>query len=275
MDQEGKEIPALRRFTLENQINKKIKMANPALNEKIFRNACTVQYSESMTVKGTLTKSILLLLMVIAGAAYTWKIYYQAIDPSSVTPWMIGGLIGGLISTLIISFKPTTSPYMAPVYALCEGFALGGISASFNNVFAHTAPNIVINAALLTFLTAFVMFIIFRTGIIKVNSRFTKIIIAATGAIALYYIATIILSLFGVNMAAFTSATPLGIGISLVIVGVAAFSLLLDYKFIEDAAYAGAPKYMEWYGAFGLMVTLVWLYLEILKLLAQFASNRE
>lgn len=250
-------------------------MANPALNEKIFRNACTVQYSESMTVKGTLTKSILLLLMVIAGAAYTWKIYYQAIDPSSVTPWMIGGLIGGLISTLIISFKPTTSPYMAPVYALCEGFALGGISASFNNVFAHTAPNIVINAALLTFLTAFVMFIIFRTGIIKVNSRFTKIIIAATGAIALYYIATIILSLFGVNMAAFTSATPLGIGISLVIVGVAAFSLLLDYKFIEDAAYAGAPKYMEWYGAFGLMVTLVWLYLEILKLLAQFASNRE
>lgn len=275
MDQESKKIPALRRFTLENQINKKNKMANPALNEKIFRNACTVQYSESMTVKGTLTKSILLLLMVIAGAAYTWKIYYQAIDPSSVTPWMIGGLIGGLISTLIISFKPTTSPYMAPVYALCEGFALGGISASFNNVFAHTAPNIVINAALLTFLTAFVMFIIFRTGIIKVNSRFTKIIIAATGAIALYYIATIILSLFGVNMAAFTSATPLGIGISLVIVGVAAFSLLLDYKFIEDAAYAGAPKYMEWYGAFGLMVTLVWLYLEILKLLAQFASNRE
>jgi len=130
------------------------------------------------------------------------------------------------------------------------------------------------NATLLTILTAVVMLIIYRANIIKVDGKFAKIIIIAVGTIALYYFVTILLGFFGVNLTMLQDSGPLSIGISLVIVGVAAFSLLLDFNFIEKAAEAGAPKYMEWYGAFGLMVTLVWLYLEILRLLAKFAGNR-
>ena len=144
----------------------------------------------------------------------------------------------------------------------------------FNQAFAESAPGIVINATLLTILTALAMLVVYRTGLIKVNDKFIRIITAAIGAVALYYFVNIILSMFGVNLVMLHNSGPLSIGISLVIIGVAAFSLLLDFNFIEKAAKQGAPKYMEWYGAFALMVTLVWLYLEILKLLAKFAGGR-
>ncbi len=250
-------------------------MANPVLTEKIFRESTITSTTGVMTVKGTATKSLILMLTVLLGASYSWKIAFESINPSAVQPWMIGGAIGGFILALIISFKPTTAPFLAPLYAVLEGLFLGGISAIFSQAFAETAPGIVMNATLLTILTALVMLFIYRSRIIKVNSQFTRIITIAVGTIALYYFASIILNMFGVNMTMLHDSGPVSIGISLVIVGVAALSLLLDFNFIEKASQAGAPKYMEWYGAFGLMVTLIWLYLEILKLLAKFAGSRE
>jgi len=249
-------------------------MANPVLSEKVFRNTAITDDAGVMTVKGTAVKSLILIFMVLAGAMYTWKVAYEAINPASVQSWMWGGLIGGFVVAIIISFKPVWAQYLAPIYAVLEGLFLGAISAMFNQAFATKAPGIVMNATLLTILTAVVMLIIYRANIIKVDGKFAKIMIIAVGTIALYYFVTILLGFFGVNLTMLQDSGPLSIGISLVIVGVAAFSLLLDFNFIEKAAEAGAPKYMEWYGAFGLMVTLVWLYLEILRLLAKFAGNR-
>lgn len=248
---------------------------NPVLSEKIFKKEAVEYSAGTMTAKGTAMKSLLLLIMVLAGASYTWKIFYEAINPASVQPWLWGGAIGGFVVALIISFKPNMAQYLAPIYAVLQGLFLGAISAMFNQAFAESAPGIVINAVLLTMVTAFVMFLIYRTGLIKVNDKFIRIISIAVGAVALYYFVTIILSLFGVNLVMLHNSGPLSIGISLVIIGVAAFSLMLDFNFIEKASAAGAPKYMEWYGAFGLMVTLIWLYLEILKLLAKFAGSRD
>lgn len=250
-------------------------MANPVLNENVFRKE-NVAYSNSqvMTVGGTATKTLLMLLMVIAGAAYTWKLYYNAVNPQSITGWMFGGLITAFILAMIISFKPKTAPFLAPIYAAGEGLALGGISAVFNEQFALTAPNIVTNAVALTLVTALVMLTVYRSGIIKVNGTFMRVLSVAMISIMVFYLGSWIVSMFGVNLSMLHNSSPLSIGISLVIVAVAAFSLLMDYEFIRKASAAGAPKYMEWYGAFGLTVTLVWLYLEILKLLAKF-SNRE
>ena len=250
-------------------------MANPVLNENIFRNQpYTFNQSGVMTIGGTATKTLLLLLMVIAGAAYSWKLYYNAINPQSITGWMFGGLIVAFIMAMIISFKPKTAQFLSPIYAAGEGLALGGISAIFNEKFALTYPNIVTNAVALTLVTALVMLTVYRSGMIKVNGTFMKVLSIALISIMVFYIGSWIVSLFGVNLSILHNSSPLSIGISLVIVAVAAFSLLMDYEFIRQASAAGAPKYMEWYGAGGLTVTLLWLYLELLKLLAKFA-NRE
>ena len=248
-------------------------MANPVLNNTIFRREAVASYNGVMTVKGTLTKALLLLILVAAAGAYTWKLFYQAVNPATAVTWMWGGLIVGLVSALIISFKPKTAPFLAPVYAAAEGMVLGVISAVYNSAFAETAPNIIINAVLLTLLCAFVMLTVYRSGIIKVNGTFMRVLSVSMITILVYYLGGMILSMFGVDMSVLHGSSPLSIGISLVIVAVAAFSLLADYKFIEDASAAGAPKQMEWYGAFGLMVTLVWLYLEILKLLGKMNSR--
>lgn len=250
-------------------------MANPVLTEKIFRDASVSESSGVMTVRGTAVKSLVLILMVLAGASYTWKVFYEAINPASVNPWMWGGVIGGFITAIIISFKPKLAQYLAPLYAVLQGLFLGAISAMFNQAFAESAPGIVMNATLLTIITALVMLLVYRSRIIKVDGKFARIMVIAVGAIAFYYFISIILSLFGVNLTLLHNSGPLSIGISIVIILVAAFSLLLDFNFIEKASQAGAPKYMEWYGAFGLMVTLIWLYLEMLKLLAKFAGNRD
>ncbi len=249
-------------------------MGNPVLSEQLFRKSAQSSSTGIMTVSGTATKTLLLLFMVIAGAAYSWKMYYEAINPASVNGWMIGGALVGFALAMVISFKPTTAPFLSPIYAAAEGLFLGGISAMFNNQFAETAPNIVINSVALTLLTALIMFTVYRANIIKVNGTFMKVMTIALITIMVFYIGSFIISLFGVNISVLHDSSPLSIGISIVIVAVAAFSLLMDYNFIEKAAAAGAPKYMEWYGAFGLIVTLVWLYLEILKLLAKF-SNRD
>ncbi len=250
-------------------------MSNPVLSERVFQKESVLSQSGTMTVKGTAMKSLVLVLMVLAGASYTWKVFYEAINPATINPWMWGGAIGGFITAIIISFKPQLAQYLAPIYAVLQGLFLGAISAMFNAAFAQTAPGIVMNATLLTITTALVMLLVYRMNIIKVDGKFAKIMIIAIGAIAFYYVISIVLSMFGVNLTMLQDSGPLSIGISIVIVLVAAFSLLMDFNFIEKASAAGAPKYMEWYGAFGLMVTLIWLYLEILKLLAKFAGNRD
>ena len=249
-------------------------MSNPVLSERIFQKESVASQSSTMTVKGTAMKSLVLVLMVLAGASYTWKVFYEAINPATVSPWMWGGAIGGFITAIIISFKPQLAQYLAPVYAVLQGLFLGAISATFNAAFAQSAPGIVMNATLLTIVTAIVMLLVYRMNIIKVDGKFAKIMVIAVGAIAFYYVISLVLTMFGVNLTMLHNSSPLSIGISIVIVIVAAFSLLLDFNFIEKASAAGAPKYMEWYGAFGLMVTLIWLYLEILMLLAKFAGNR-
>ncbi len=250
-------------------------MSNPVLNNSIFRKGSTAAYGASgtMTIKGTLAKSILLLMMIVAAGAYTWKVYYESIDPMSIRGWMMGGVFVGFILAMIISFKPKAAPILAPIYAAAEGLALGGVSAIYNNAFAEVAPNIVSNAVLLTLICAFVMLSIYRSGLVKVNGTFMKVLTIALISIMIFYIGSFIISLFGVDMSILHNSSPLSIGISCVITVVAAFCLLSDFHFIEQASAAGAPKYMEWYGAFGLMVTLVWLYLEILKLLAKFSSR--
>ncbi|MBR5856818.1 MAG: Bax inhibitor-1/YccA family protein [Bacteroidales bacterium] len=249
-------------------------MANPVLNDTLFKKSAAV-FTESgtMTVKGTMTKALLLLLLVIAAGAYTWKIFYEAINPASISGWMWGGVIVGFICAMVISFKPNTAPFLSPVYAAAEGLVLGAVSAIYNSAFAETAPNIISNAVILTLLCALVMLTIYRTGIIKVNGTFARVITVSLITIFIFYMGSMLLSMFGVNLEILHGSSPLSIGISVLIVGIAAFSLLMDYKFIEQASVMGAPKQMEWYGAFGLMVTLVWLYLEILKLLGKINSR--
>jgi len=223
-----------------------------------------------MTVQGTMAKTAFLLLAVTLSAAYTWKLAVD--DPSRAMPWMLGGVIGGFIVAMVISFKPKLAPSLAVPYALLEGLFLGAISALVaQSVPADSAVGggIVFQAVVLTFTTALSMLALYAFRIIRVTERLRSIVMAATGAVMLFYLVSFALSLFGVPMTMLHGSGPLSIGISLFVVGLAAFNLLLDFDFIERGARQGAPKAMEWFGAFALMVTLVWLYLEILRLLAK------
>lgn len=245
--------------------------SNPVFGRNIFENtARDFTSSNTMTVKGTMGKALLMLALVVLGASYTWKMFFGLETTNAAMGWMIGGAIGGLITGLIISFVPKTASWLSPIYSILQGLFLGAISAVFEAQF----HGILINAVGLTLAVAFLLFFIYRTGIIKVTDKLRVGIIAATGAIALFYLVTWIVSLFGGNTSFMMDSSALSIGISVVIVIVAALNLLLDFDFIQKGEQAGAPKYMEWYGAFGLMVTLIWLYLEILKLLAKL-SRRE
>jgi len=175
------------------------------------------------------------------------------------------GAFGGLIVGMIISFKANLAPYLSVPYAALEGLAIGGISA----VLERRYPGIAIQAVGLTFAVLAVMLVAYKLGIIRATERFRAIVIGATGAIALVYLVSIVLGLFHVSVPLLNSSSPLGIIVSLVIVGVAALNLILDFDFIESGASQGAPRYMEWYAAFGLLVTMVWLYMEILRLLSK------
>ena len=241
-----------------------MRSANPALKEKAFSGVRAAVNEPAMTVQGTTTKSLLLVLLTVFSASFTWTAVAGGnvgiLGPAA----LIGGL-GGFIVALVTIFKPNLSPYTAPVYAVLEGLLLGAISSLYNARFA----GIPTQAVLLTFGVFMAMLVIYRLGIIRATERFRIGVVAATGGIALMYFISFILSFFGVQMSFLHSSSPLSIGISLVIVGVAALNLILDFDFIERGAANRAPKYMEWYGAFGLLVTLVWLYLELLRLLAK------
>jgi uncharacterized YccA/Bax inhibitor family protein len=245
-----------------------MRTSNPVLNEKVF-TAIPYYGQAAMTISGTVNKTGLLLILAVISGSLTW--YKAALNPAGAAPWMIAGLIGGFIVALVTVFKKDWAAVTAPIYAILEGLALGGISAMFEASY----KGIVFMAVMLTFGTLASILLAYRMGIIRATENFKLGVIAATGGIALFYLASMVMVFFGINAPLIHSATPMGIGFSVVVVIIAALNLVLDFDFIEQGAAAGAPKYMEWYAAFGLMVTLVWLYLEILRLLAKLqAKNR-
>jgi uncharacterized YccA/Bax inhibitor family protein len=245
------------------------KSGNPAMN--VFQNTITLPGSGVMTERGTLNKFFMLFLLVMASASLTWKAFYDGVD---IMPYTLGGAILGFITALVVIFKKEWAAYLTPVYALFEGVFLGGISATYNNVFAKSAPGIVTQAVLLTFGAVIAMYVLYRFRIIKVTEQFRSIIFIATAGIAIFYLLAMVLRLFHVDIAFIHEGSMLGIVFSLFVVCIAALNLLLDFDMIEKGVAAGAPKYMEWYGAFGLLVTIVWLYLEILRLLSKLANRK-
>ena len=252
--------------------------SNPVFSNAVFDRTRTGIQGERMTINGTVNKTGLMLLILTFAAIFTWRKFFGAYDYttpqeafSAVSTWLLIGGIGGFITALVTTFSPRRSAIGAPVYAVFEGLFLGGISALFESMY----PGLVMRAVALTFGVFFVMLFLYRSGRIRATGKFRMIVLAATGGIALVYLVSFIAGLFGANLAFLHDSSPLSIGISLVIVGVAALNLILDFDFIEKGAAAGAPAYMEWYGAFGLMVTVIWLYLELLRLLSKLASSRD
>lgn len=247
------------------------KSGNPTLTEKMFQSSLTGERQDVMTVKGTLNKFGFMFLMVMASAFFSWYSFAKGVD---VTPYMWTGAIGGLIVALVIVFKKTWAPFLAPAYALLEGLFVGAISAYYNYAFAEKAPFIIVQAVGLTFGVALTMFVLYNMRIIRATETFKSIIITATAGIAIFYLITIVLRFFSIDIPFIHQGSTFGIIFSLIVVGIAALNLILDFDMIEKGSDAGAPKYMEWYGAFGLLVTIVWLYLEILRLLAKLNSRK-
>jgi uncharacterized YccA/Bax inhibitor family protein len=236
---------------------------NPVLGT--FRTQPRALAGERMTLQGAINKSFLLLVVLLATALWPWSQFMSTGDVATVSGSMLIGFVGGFILALIIAFNASLATYLAIPYAALEGLALGGFSAMLERRF----PGIAIQAVALTFAVLGAMLLAYSMRIIRVTQRFRTIVIAATGAIALMYLASIVLQLFHVQLPFLYNSSPLGIIISLVVIGVAALNLAIDFDIIESGVAAGAPRYMEWYAGFALMVTLVWLYLEMLRLLAR------
>jgi uncharacterized YccA/Bax inhibitor family protein len=246
-----------------------MRTSNPALNDQTFAQFGYVQAGEAMTVQGAVNKTAILLVCVLLTTLWTWHRFFLTSNPASVTPWMIGGAIGGLIVALITVFKQQWAPVTSPIYALLEGLFIGGVSAIAESQY----PGIVIQAVGLTFGTCLAVLMAYTSGLVKATENFKMGVVAATGGIALVYFVSIILNLFGVRVPYIYGNGLFGIGFSLFVVVIAALNLVLDFDFIDSGARRGAPKYMEWYSAFGLMVTLVWLYIEVLRLLTKLRSR--
>ncbi|MEO6740552.1 MAG: Bax inhibitor-1/YccA family protein [Chthoniobacteraceae bacterium] len=241
-----------------------MRTSNPTLSPATF-NQPIAAGEQRMTIQGAVNKSAILLALAIFSAVFAWN------RVESAMPLILIGSIGGLIMALITTFKKEWSAVTAPIYALLEGLALGGVSALYN----MQTHGIVLQAAMLTFGTLFAMLFAYRAGLIRATEKFKAGVIAATGGIFLLYLVSWILGMFGVNMAFMNGGGMLSIGISVFVVVIAALNLVLDFDVIEQGAKLGAPKYLEWYAGFGLLVTLVWLYLEILRLLAKLNSRRD
>ena len=249
---------------------------NPAFSSEMFAGYDQVYgvprtRSTTTTVQGTMGKTALLLAILSFTALWSWNSVAKGDFPMA----MIGiSAIGGFITAMITIFKPTAAPFTAPVYAALEGVFLAPSRSSSRCGMPPRRRESRLQAVGLTTGVTFVMLFIYATGLVRVTDKLRAGVMMATGALALFYLVTMLLSFFGVVMPLVFSATPMGIGFSLFVVGLASFNLLLDFDFIEQAARVAAPKYMEWYGAFGLMVTLVWLYIEILRLLSKLADRR-
>ena len=245
-----------------------MRSGNPVLKSDSFDVAAS---GERMTLGGTVNKTAILLALVMITAGVTWgRFFDHGRDPASIMPLVWGGAIGGLVFCLITVFKKEWGFVTAPIYALLEGLVVGGLSAIFEVAF----PGIVIQAVGLTFGTLAALLLAYKSGLIKATENFKLGIFAATGGIAIVYLINLVMSFFGSGIPLIHSSSTMGIAFSAIVVGVAALNLVLDFDFIEHGAEHGAPKYMEWYGAFGLLVTLVWLYLEILRLLSKLQERR-
>jgi len=247
-----------------------MRSANPALKEKTFSGIRAAINEPAMTLQGTSTKSLVLVLLTVFSASFTWTAVAGG-NVAILGPAALIGGIGGFIVALITIFKPKVSPYTAPIYAVLEGLLLGGISSLYNQRF----QGLPLQAVALTFGVFIALLIVYRTGLIRATENFRMGVVAATGGIAIMYLLSFVLGFFGVRMNFLHDSSPLSIGISLVIVVVAALNLVLDFDFIERGVENRAPKFMEWYAAFGLLVTLVWLYLEILRLLSKLQGRRD
>ncbi len=237
-----------------------MRTSNPALRSDTFTSPDVISGSEPMTIGGTVHKSFILLAIAMVAAFFTWR-GAGALN----APLTIVGAIGGFIVAMVLCFKKTWAPMLAPAYALLEGLFLGGVSAQYARVY----EGIVGQAVMLTFGTFFALLAVYQAGLIRPSENFKLGLFAATGGIAVVYLLTMVLGFFGVQIPYIHGNGMIGIGFSVVVVIIAALNLVLDFDFIEQGAAARAPKYLEWYAAFGLLVTLVWLYLEILRLLSK------
>jgi uncharacterized YccA/Bax inhibitor family protein len=248
--------------------------SNPAFSQDMFAGFQQVYgapRSLVTTVQGTIGKTSLLLAILSATALWSW--YAMAAGQLQIVVLPVAG-IAGFVLAMVTIFKPTLAPWTAPIYAAMEGVFLGALSLIIEKSFKGY-PGIAFQAVMLTMGTLLVMLFVYGSGIIRVTERLKAGVVMATGALCLFYFVSMILQMFGVAIPFVFSASPIGIAFSLFVVGLAAFNLLLDFDFIEEAARREAPKYMEWYGAFGLILTLVWLYLEMLRLLQKVAANRD
>ncbi len=235
-------------------------------NNEVTHDAVVIDYNQTMTVSGTINKSFLMLILLVASAAVTWTMAYSGQNPMIFT---IGGAIVALILVLIATFKPQYSGFLAPGYAIFEGLFIGGISAIFEVMY----PGIVIQAVSCTFVTFMVCFGLYKYQIVKVTERFKSVVVAATLAIATYYLISWLLSMFTSFQPVHHGNSLMSIGISVFVIVIAALNLFLDFDQIEKGVQQKMPKYMEWYGAMGLMITLVWLYIEFLRLLSKLSSR--
>lgn len=260
---------------MANPNNLPMRSGNPVLTSETFRGPRAATGDGVMTINGTVNKTAFSLLLLLITASWTWSLGSAgALDGkpnvAAAAPWIMVGVVGGFLTALVTTFKREWSPVTAPAYALLEGLALGGISVMFESRY----PGIASQAIFLTFGTLGALLLAYRSGIIKVTDKLRLGIFAATAGIAVVYLVNFVMSFFGTGIPMIHGSGMVGIGFSLVVVGVAALNLVLDFDFIEQGAAAGAPKYMEWFGAFGLMVTLVWLYVEILRLLSKLQERR-
>lgn len=244
-----------------------MKTSNPALNDNTFRGE-GIAFGDTMTMSGTVNKTGLLLICAVATAAWSWNV--ATTSPDRAYGLLLPGAIGGLIAAFVTIFKKSWAPVTAPIYALLEGLVLGSISSLFEQRY----PGIAIQAVGLTFGTLLALLIAYRAGVIRVTDKFRLGVVAATGGIALFYLVTFVLGFFGIRFTSIYGSGMIGIGFSMFVVVIAALNLVLDFDMIENGVYSRAPKYMEWYGGFALLVTLIWLYFEILRLLAKFRDRR-
>lgn len=250
---------------------------NPIFGKNTYQRAYAGAYGEEqMTINGTVNKTFLIIGFVLASAYFVWQQFFKVYDPTApgmavgaITKYLAIGGIGGFITAIIASFSPRRAGFLTPIYAIFEGMFLGGLSAFFEAQF----PGLVIRAVALTFGVFFSMLFVYRQGIIKVTGKFRRGMMAAMMGLMMVYLVSWIAGMFGANLSYMYGGGISGLVFSLIVTGISAFSLLLDFDFIERGAAAGAPKYMEWYSVFGLLVSLVWLYVNLLRLLSIFARR--
>jgi uncharacterized YccA/Bax inhibitor family protein len=242
-----------------------MRSGNPALRSSAFAPAARARAAgDVMTIQGTVNKTLILLLLLLLTASFSWS------RPDLARPMMLVGFLGGFAVAMVAIFRKTTTPVTGPLYAALEGLAIGAISI----IFEQQYPGIVMQAVVLTFGILFALLLVYKSRVIPVTENFRLGVAAATGGVALVYLASFVMGFFGASIPLIHESGPVGIGFSLVVIVIASLNLVMDFDFIERGAEAGAPAYMEWYGAFGLMVTLIWLYLEILRLLAKLNGRR-